>query len=145
MAKATVVGLNGLAAAELVGLAKAGGGAKATLPVGDHDFDVTLRIQGTLRRGEDYSSTPTRSVPFKAVVALLVQRMGFQRDKAMEIFVQAMKDSLTEGVKVDLGDVDKGIALLNEALGDLPKVTSQGATTLVGDLMVTKVEQPVNA
>ena len=106
---------------------------------GDHPFHYLVELEGIMRQGEDFPETPTRKVEWKKGVALLLQRMGFQRDKAMDLFVGCMTDALNKDAKIDLGELDRGMALLNAKLGELPKVTKSGQTTLVGDATVKLV------
>lgn len=117
-------------------IAKVLGKEAVELPVGVHDIDevVTVRVKGTVTKRADTSKTPTVSVPLKATLALLLDRMGFQRDAASAILVECMTEALKLGDKATglveerLADVEaslKRVAAVTEAL---PKTVVKGAT-----------------
>ena len=62
-------------------LSAVAGKAAGPLAPGQYNVDETLtvRVSGTVVKGEDESYTPTVAIPFKAVVALLLARMGATR------------------------------------------------------------------
>ena len=138
MAKAIVIGLNG---AEQTALSKI---EKGVLPVGDHPFDALIHIKGMVRQGEASQYIPTTSIPIKMALALFVRYCGVTRDAALAALVQAMREALATGEKG--ADTIAEVALLDEAeakvvaaIGQLPKKTRSGQVTLVGDLIVEKV------
>lgn len=107
--------------------------AKGNLTEGTHTVDFTVRVQATLDKGADTMVKPTTSMPWLTVLALFVQRSGFQRDAAMDMIRAAM----TDAVNMD-GDAAKALASAAgvdaakelfdaEVLSQLPKVPRQGA------------------
>lgn len=107
--------------------------AKGALVEGTHTVDFTVRVQATLDKGADTMVKPTTSMPWLTVLALFIQRSGFQRDAAMDI----IKAAMTDAVNMD-GDAAKAIAKAAgvddakatfdaEVLSQLPKVPRQGA------------------
>ena len=109
---------------------------------------ITLHVQGTLRRGEDSYYTPTVSIPLKATLALLLSRMGFQREKAGEILVQCMTEALaltddnksksSEIMEALLANVDDAMARVSQITGALPKQIRAGAVTVKGTVEVVQ-------
>jgi len=138
------VRLDGFSAIEAAALGKISG--KGDLTPGDHQVDCIFHVKGCLRKGEDYQSTPTRNVPVLAALMLAVKRMGFQRDKFLEIIKEAMKDAIDGKTAADVDEITTEAAkAVKEMLGELPKVTSKGATILVGDLVVEKIKVEIAA
>ncbi len=71
--------------------------AKGALAAGEHTVDFTVRIKGTVKKGEDDMAKPTVTTPWLTVMALVLHRAGFQRDTAMELIFNAMNDAQTIG------------------------------------------------
>jgi len=67
-------------------------GKVARVPV-----DVTVRITGSLGKGEDFDKVPTVSVPLISAMALLVRRMGITREAALELLCEVMTDAIELG------------------------------------------------
>lgn len=143
MAKAKVI-TEGLNAVESTAISKVK--AAGELTPGDHNIDVYLHVTGCLRKGEDYESTPTRKIPTLKALALAVKRMGFQREKFIEILnasmVEAIEGADTADIEADIADTEK---IVRDMLGELPKTKCSGPVTLVGDLVVEKVETEIAA
>jgi len=117
------------------------------LPVGQVTVDevVTLKVKADIRRGEDVEYTPTVSIPLKATMALLLARMGFQREMASALLVDAMSEALN-GVRLGedaicdrLADVDAAMARVTELTKALPKAVRKGAVTVKGTVEVVPV------
>lgn len=116
------------------------------LPVGTVEVDetITLRVKATVRRGEDHEYVPTVSIPLKATVALLLAKMGFQRDQASAMLVEAMTEALnadtlgSEAVAAHLADVDLAMARVTAITNALPPQTRKGATTVRGTVEVVE-------
>lgn len=112
--------------------------ARAAILPGEHLVDMTVSIKGKLTIGEDYESTPTTSIPLKETMALLLKRMGFQRDTAIvilkEVFKEALiikgkgKGALTDNADIELANaVNETMAIVeDDFLATLPKVTKSG-------------------
>ena len=125
---------------EKVALDKAGVKGNG-LTAGDHDFDVTVNLKGTIRKGEDSEFTPTASIPTKKAFALFVQHCGITRDAALNALQKAMTEAADEGINAEdaIASVDEMEAKVKDMLDKLPKKTASGKTTVVS-LTVTKVE-----
>lgn len=135
MAKSKVA-IVGLQAAEIVALSK----VKAEkLTPGDHPVDFTVHVAGVLRKGDISMAVPTVAIPYKAVLAFLVRRMGVTRDAAIKHLTAAMSEAMKAGETVNLETVEAAETAVKEMLGKLPKIPRSGATTLVGDLVVERV------
>lgn len=132
---------------------------KLTLPVGQHQIDTTimLNVKAIVNRYEDSEYTPTVDIPLKATLAFLLQRMGFQRDKAIELLVEAMNDALenkqnenpADGgeaedlIKEQMRDVDEAMGMVSQRLlENLTKKTRKGQTRVKG--MIEEIQpEPV--
>lgn len=109
--------------------------AKQSLCEGKTEVDFTVRIQGVLNKGADKEVTPTVKTPWLTVLALLVQRAGFQREQAMELIRDAMTEAMLTGdddVKVDRLMAETGVAeakkrVETEVMAQLPKMKQSGA------------------
>ena len=80
-----------------------------------------------------YSKVPTVSVPLKETMALLLAKMGFQREKAMAIRVEVMTEAIgTTGrgqgaLAAALPIVVEAMTMVeNEVLARLPRTTCKG-------------------
>ncbi len=112
--------------------------AKANGPIapGSYGLDetITLRVAGTVEKGEDESYVPTVDIPLKRTMALLLARMGFQREAAMDALVAAMTDALNAGRNADgdidgyMKDVDTAMAHVQSVTAALPPKTRTGKT-----------------
>ena len=122
------------------------------LATGSYEIDqtVTLHVKGTVKKGADCEYTPTVSVPLKATVALLLNKMGFQRDRAAELLVEAMTEALEwerlgeETIVERLADVDAAMERVQQITAQLPKQLRKGATTVKGTVVVEVVAEPVS-
>ena len=135
MNNATKIALAKLLAKEVDGL---------DLPVGNVEVDkvVTLHVKAGITRRKDGEYTPTVSVPLKATMALLLARMGFQRDVASKLLVEVMTEALKadkladEGIVNLLADVDAAMEMVQEITDALPKERRKGATVVSGSVEV---------
>ncbi len=115
--------------------------------VGVHVVDktVTLHIKGTVSKAKDHDKTPTTSIPLIVTMAVLLHRMGFQREKAKELLVASMTEALKAGDKAEgyiaenVADIEAAIAEVREITDELPKVTVSGATTIKAT--ITEIEE----
>jgi len=118
------------------------------LPVGQVTVDevVTLHVKATVKRNRDGEYTPTVSIPLKATLALLLARMGFQRERASELLVEAMRDALNgdrlgeDTISERMADVDAAMARVTAITSALPKETRKGAVTVKGSVEVVEPE-----
>jgi len=118
------------------------------LPVGQVTVDevVTLHVKADIRRGEDGEYTPTISIPLKATLALLLARMGFQREMASALLIEAMTEALAgdrlgeETISERIADVESAMARVQEITAALPKAVRKGAVTVKGSVEVVEPE-----
>ncbi len=120
--------------------------AKANGPIqpGSYNVDetVTVRVAGTVEKLEDELYTPTVDIPLKRVMALLLARMGFQRDKAMDALVDAMTAALNADMNADpfidamMKDVDEAMKHVQSVTAALPPKTRTGKTKVDATLVV---------
>ena len=68
--------------------------ARDQVSPGTHPVDFTVRVQGSVKVGEDTEKAPTVRLPHLAVMALFIQRMGFQRDHATAVLMNCMREAL---------------------------------------------------
>ena len=112
------------------------------VPVGQVTVDetITLHVKATVKRLADQTYTPTISIPLKATLALLLAKMGFQRDRAADLLVEAMTEALnddtlgSEAIAARLADVDTAMERVQAITAALPKDSRKGATSVVGTI-----------
>lgn len=61
--------------------------------------DATVRISGTITKGEDYDVTDSTSLPWSKVLALAIHRSGFHKDFLKELATDILNDNLTDAEK----------------------------------------------
>lgn len=130
------------------------------IPAGAYQIDtvVTLAIKGSLKKGQSTLATPTVEIPLIATMALLLKKMGFQREKAAEILRECMTESLlmkenpqpddqtsAELIAERISDAENAIKFVKESvLERLPKQPKAGPTNV--SVTVTElVDEPVAA
>jgi len=105
---------------------------------GDYNIEetLTLRVKGFVRKGEDADYTPTVDIPLIVTLALVLEKAGFQRERAKALLTEAMTEALEAGVEARdnvaqrVKDIDAAIAHVQEVTAALPKKTRSGATTV---------------
>lgn len=140
-----------------VALSKHFGKNNAVIAQGTHQIDqvLTIHIKGTVKKAASTLAAPTTEIPLIATMALMLKKMGFQRDKAAEMIRECMLESLAlkaAGEENDssqiilerIADAETQIAFLKkEIIEKLPKQPKSGATTVT--LVVNEIEEPVAA
>lgn len=133
-----------------------------TVPAGVHRFDFVVRVSGEATKAPDGEKKPTSRALTLETLALFIQRSGIQREKALEILVEVMRDNIILGddQKVALMEVTGVKAAkerLDEEMEKLPKTKTAGAfkikeisveafgAQVVGDTFVPHVEKPKKA
>lgn len=116
---------------------KNGLNAKAREEVGPgvhSDIELTLTVRvGEMRVAEDTDKAPTCSIPMLAAMALLVKRMGFQREKAFEVLQEVMTEAIKLGkdasstLLAETGVADAEKAIKTEVIAKLPRTPVKGA------------------
>lgn len=98
------------------------------------DQVVTLRVRGTVDRGEDYEQTPTADIPLLATMALFLEKAGFQRELSKALLIDAMQEAMAgniqgkETVEARLKDLDEAMIHVRQITDALPKKPCKGAT-----------------
>jgi len=118
--------------------------------LGNMDISLTLSVEG-MTIGHDTDKTPTCSIPMLAAMALLVKRMGFQRDKAIETLKDVMQEALEIGgdkkakdaLMAEMGVAEAEKLVKEEVIATLPrspvkKTVKVKAASLVVTGTVTK-------
>ena len=121
------------------------------LPVGTVEVDetVTLKVKATIKRSKDTKYTPTVAIPLKSCLALLLAKMGFQREHASKILIDAMTEALDgnkmgeETIVAYLADVDQAMERVQAITAALPKETRKGAMKVEGIIEVVDLNQQV--
>ena len=121
-----------------IALAKALTKQAADMVVGAGDYVIdrvlTIKVQGTVKKLTDVQYTPTVDIPMLPTMALLLQRMGVQREKAKEILVEVMTEALNENVQASelmaerVRDIETAMQHVVDVTSSLPKKTRAGAT-----------------
>lgn len=92
-----------------------------------------------MRVAPDTDKAPTSSIPWLPTCALLLQRMGVQRDAALEILKDVMTEALdlgkdaTKQLLEQSGVADMEKRLKAEVIEKLPRVPVKGAVTVKAD------------
>lgn len=109
------------------------------------DMEFNVHVKGTIKKSADVEFTPTISIPLKMTVALLLAKMGFQRDKAMALLVESMTEALTLGEKGEdkiaehIADVDAAMERVTAVTAALPKQIRKGPTNIKGAIEISEV------
>lgn len=99
------------------------------------DTEVVVRLEGELVRKKDFQRAPTVSIPLIPTMALLIQRLGIQRETAkaliFEVMLEAILDKSTLEEKYELfethiKDVEAAMEHVQEITQSLPKVDTKG-------------------
>lgn len=119
--------------------------AKATrddLEPGTYELDtvVTIALDGTVKVSADTDKVPTCSIPLLPALALMVKRMGIQREKALtvlrEVMVEALemsKDAREELLK-QTGAAEAEKQLKEQVLAKLPRQPVKGTVRVKGNV-----------
>lgn len=132
--------------------------AELDLAVGRHwvDETVVVRVSGAVERHEDQWIAPTISIPLIPTIAFFWERLGVEKDAAMAVLREAIKEAMRAGsnespnIKGKMDDVAEAVAAVKrDLIGELPKMRRSGRTD-VSDLQVafnelTPVSEPLYA
>ena len=108
---------------------------RAEVEPGQYTIDMMIHISGIMTVGADYPTTPTVSIPLIETIALLLKRMGFQRDKAMEL----LREIMTEAIELK----GKGKGALIAIFPELESTIEQIKTELLSQLPEANRKGPV--
>ena len=95
-------------------------------------MDLTVRV-GEMRIGADTDKAPTCSIPLLPTLALMIKRMGFQREKALEVLTEVMTQAInldkdaTKALLAETGVADAEKLLKTEVIAKLPRTPVKGA------------------
>ena len=114
-------------------------------------LNLTLEV-GALTIGHDTDKAPTASIPLLPTLALMVRRMGVQRDAALAL----LKETMTEALTLDKDAMkrlldDQGVAeaeqmVKNEVIATLPRTPVKKAVKAKDvALTLTGIAQRPNA
>ena len=116
--------------------AKAETAARAAILPGEYPVSFAVRVDGTLSVLEDTDKVPTVSIPWTAVVAAVLHRMGCTREGAISVLTEILPMVVgKDGFNTVLSEADvkavgvQALASLKEAL---PKTPVKGAATFKG-------------
>lgn len=118
-------------------------GKQIKLPAGEHAVDttLTLRVRGTVKKGQDHEYTPTVDIPLLATMALLLEKSGFQRERSKELLIDAMREALDADVEGDevvaerVKDIEAAMVHVREVTAALPKKTKAGPTNVAVEII----------
>jgi hypothetical protein len=120
------------------------------------DATVTLRIQGAVSKSKDTECSPTSSIPWKLVMAFMLEKAGLQRDLIESVITEAITakvngeyddeenedDTTLEGgtniIKDNMKQIDTMLERVTKMIKGLPKKPRAGQTRV----MVTITEIP---
>ena len=108
------------------------------LPVGVYplDTDITLSVKGAVEKFEDQQYTPTVDIPLLPTLALVLEKAGFQRERAKDLLIEAMTDALNAQQEANtdienrIKDVQTAMQHVRQVTQALPKKTRSGRTTV---------------
>jgi hypothetical protein len=132
--------------------------AEMDLDVGRHWVDETIvvRVSGTVERHEDQWIAPTVSIPLIPTIAFFWDRLGVEKDAAMQVLREAITEAMlaktneSPAIKSRMDDVAEAVAAVKrDLIAELPQMRRAGRTD-VGDLQVafselTPVSEPLYA
>lgn len=118
---------------EQVALTKLGLKNLPEVEPGTYSVDMIVHIKGAVKVGAPTQAKPTASLPTKAVIAMLLRRMGVQREAAKEVLLDILT-RIYEGEKVEddilqMTGVEEAFKALDEVLSRAPKIERAGRTT----------------
>ena len=98
-------------------IAKSWNKENADLPVGRHEVNETLivRVRGQVEKHDCQMIAPTISIPIIPVLAFFWEKVGLERDAAMNMLREAITEAMKDGHKEDasvlkrMEDVEKAI------------------------------------
>lgn len=101
-------------------------------------MDVHIEVD-EMRVAPDTDKAPTSSIPLLPTVALLLKRMGIQREEALNVLKDVMIEALDLGTDArkklleDTGVAEMEVRLKEEVIAKLPRVPVKGAVKVDAD------------
>ncbi len=108
---------------------------KPELQPGKHSIDeeFVVRVHGTVEKLGDELAAPTVSIPLIPALAFLFDRLGMERDEALVVLRDALKQAMKKGEKEDaaiaarMADVTDVVkAVRKDLIGQLPPMKRSG-------------------
>lgn len=115
------------------------------LGVGRHSVDemFVVHVSGSVERHEDQWIAPTVSIPLIPTIAFFWDRLGVERNAALNMLRDAIADAMqsntneSPSIKSKMDEVAEAVAAVKrDLIGSLPKMRRTGRTD-VSDLRVT--------
>lgn len=111
--------------------AKEAKSARAELEPGEYEIDRLVYLKGQLTIGNDTEKAATSSIPWIAIAARLLKRMGATEGAARDMLFSVAKEAINS--KEDLVGFETEIAQLKrEIASKLPKMHVKGAVKFSG-------------
>lgn len=114
------------------------------------DETVTLRVVGTVKKGADNEYIPTASIPIKMALALFIEKMGFMREHAMRLLVEAMNEALTrndlesnEAIQERMRNIEASMERVQLMVGRLEPQVRNGSVRVKATVEEIRQEEPV--
>lgn len=126
----------------LVAISELLDGDKKNISPGQHHVEgiYKIKLNAFIKKGEDTEAAPTTSIPFKTVLALMLEKSGATRENLLNMLETCIKEAMDNGdsIAVKLAErfkeLDTSIGRVTARLKKLPKVPKSGATKVVGKL-----------
>lgn len=106
---------------------------------GIYPLDFIVRWRGTLEKAPNSPMSPTVRTPWFTVMALLVQRLGIQREETLKIIFQCIRDAtlLDKSAEKELLKIT-GVAAMRKRIEDefdaMPKIPRNGVVTVTASV-----------
>lgn len=115
--------------------------SESTAP-GTYPVDFTVHVTGTVQKGQDTTKVPTSRIPTLAAMALMIQRLGIQRDRSVELLMECVKQAIeldgdAEEALLEKSGVREMEARLKQEIRKLPPTKVNGPVKAL--LNVTKL------
>lgn len=122
---------------------------KGNLTPGTHIVDetITVRVTGTITKGDDVDYTPTAEIPILPVLAILIEKSGAVGMNLANMIQESMTEALLygkdrenvdgeqlpnqtsrEAIEARLKDLEATMERVRKVTGDLPLRTKSGGT-----------------
>ena len=126
---------------EKAAVAKAVAGDKKEIAAGNYTGSVIIKVDYSLRKGENYEAEPTANILSKAVIAKAAAMMGFQAENFFNALERAAMEALTNDGNVSDGVIDERVKaklaeIEEKVIRKLPKQPRSGSTTVKANVTV---------
>ena len=107
--------------------------ARGNIRPGKYAVDVSVKVTGSVNVGDDYTSTPTASIPIIRSLALVLKYAGVTRDAALNMLEKAMREAVAGETSANDLLAEADIAAVEErvraTLAKLPEIPCKGKVT----------------